>query len=236
VIKELSQMGAHHALTCGENQDALCHGKNRDFCVITLADGVSTCKEAKYGAIIASQSITNLFLKKGSYFLEFENDQIADFAISHILSELKQKAEETSCPVEEYSSTVASVLVDKRKKKMLCFNLGDSVILAVGNGKCKVISMPADSSSGCCVTTTKKAASMASVRMCDLGSMESIVICSDGAWREMFSKNRLRPEVAQMLSGNEYDALEDYLNKQNCSDDYSFISLDIRQKSRRKCA
>ena len=77
---------------------------------------------------------------------------------------------------------------------------------------------------------------MASVRMCNLGSMESIVIWSDGAWREMFSKNRLRPEVAQMLSGNEYDALEDYLNKQNCSDDYSFISLDIRQKSRRKCA
>lgn len=230
MIKELSQMGSYHALTCGENQDALCHGKNRDFCVITLADGVSTCKQAKCGAAIASQSITNLFLKKGSYFLGFENDQIADFAISHIMSELKRHAEDTSCPVEEYSSTVASVLVDKRKNKILCLNLGDSVILAVDNRKCKVICMPADSSSGCCVTTTKRAANMATVKICDLGSMESIVICSDGAWREMFAKNRLKPEVAQMLISNEYDALRDYLNSQNCFDDYSFISLIYGRK------
>ena len=236
MIKESSRMGAYHALTCGENQDALCHGENRDFCVITLADGVSACKEARDGAIIASRAITNLFLKKGAYFLEFESDQIAEFAISHILSELGQQAEEASCPVEEYSSTVASVLVDKRKRQILCFNLGDSVIMAVGDGKCKVICMPSDSTSGCCVTTTKRAASMASVRRCGFGALESIVICSDGAWREMFAKTRLRPEVAQILSGGAYDDLEDYLNGQNCSDDYSFISMDISPKNRRKRA
>ena len=78
MIKELSRMGAYHAMMNGENQDALCHGKNRDLCVITLADGVSECKEAKTGAVIASRSITDLFLKKGHYFLEFEKEQIAD--------------------------------------------------------------------------------------------------------------------------------------------------------------
>mgnify|MGYP001676623534 FL=1 len=236
VIKELSRIGTYHALANGENQDSLCHGKSKNLYVISLADGASTCKEAKRGASIASQAITNLFLKKGNHFLEFDDKQIAEFTLSHILWELNQEASNSSQSIIDYSSTVASVLVDKRKRRMLCFNLGDSIILASGNGRCKVLCMPSDSSSGCCVTTTKWADKGASVRLCDIGSMESVVICSDGAWREMFSKNRLKPEVSRMLSNNEYDELKDFLNSRGCFDDYSFISLDIRHKNRRKCA
>lgn len=236
MIKELSGMGTHHIEGNGENQDALCHAQNKDFCVISLADGVSTCKEAKSGAEIASRAITNLLLKKGGHFLEFRSEQIADFALSHILFELEKCAENDSENIEEYSSTVASVLVDKKKKRILCFNLGDSIIMATGKGKCRVLAMPADSSSGCCVTTTKSAASMASVKLFDASSIESIVICSDGAWRQMFDKNKLKPEVFNLIANNEYDGLRDFLVEQNCFDDYSFISLDMRQRNRRKTA
>lgn len=235
VIHELSRTGTHHALANVENQDALCHDKSKDMCVISLADGVSACGEAKRGAFLASEAITNLFLKKGRHFLEFEEEQIADFAVSHILCTLKQEALHASRPIIDYSSTVASVLVDKRKKRMLCFNLGDGMILASGNGRCRVLCMPADSTSGCCVTTTRRAEKMVSVKLCDIGSMESVVICSDGAWREMFLKNRLKPEVAEMLSNNAYDALSDFFVRRNCFDDCSFISLDMRQENRRKC-
>lgn len=236
MITELSQMGAHHALTDNENQDALCYGKNKDLYVISLADGVSACREAKNGAVIASHAITNLFLKKGTHFLEFDEKQIADFALSHVLCELKQRALDSSQPVEDYSSTIASVLVDTKTKKMLCFNLGDGIILASGNGTCKALCMPADSSSGCCVTTTHKAEKMISVKLCDIGSMESVVICSDGAWREMYDRNRLKPEVSEILSSNDYSALKNFLISQNCFDDYSFISLDMRQNNGRKYA
>lgn len=236
MIKELSEMGVHHIDGNGENQDALCQAQNKDFCVISLADGVSTCKEAKSGAEIASRAITNLLLKKGEYFLEFKNEQIAELALSHILFELKQRAENDSKNLEEYSSTVASVLVDKKKKKLLCFNLGDSIIMATVKGKCCVLAMPADSSAGCCVTTTKSATTMASVKLIDASAVESIIICSDGAWRQMFNKNKLKPEVSNMLVNNEFDGLRDFLVEQNCFDDYSFISLDIRQINRRKSA
>lgn len=236
MIKKLSEMGVHHINEDGENQDALCHAQNRNYCVISLADGVSTCKEAKSGAEIASRAITNLLLKKGEYFLEFGNEQIAEFTLSHILFELKQHAVNDSKDIEEYSSTVAGVLVDKKKKRMLCFNLGDSIIIASGKGKCRVLAMPADSLSGCCVTTTKGAATMASVRLLDASSVESVVICSDGAWRQMYDKNKLKPEVSGLLANNEYDGLRDFLMGQKCFDDYSFISLDMRKKNRRRCA
>lgn len=236
MIKELSEMGANHSGESGENQDALCHAQNKDFCVISLADGVSACKEAKCGAEIASRAITNLLLKKGDYFLEFGNEQIAELTLSHILFELKQRAENDSQNLEDYSSTIASVLVDRKKNRILCFNLGDSIILAVGKGKCRVLAMPADSSSGCCVTTTKSAAKMVSVKIFDADAVESVVICSDGAWRQMFDKNKLKPEVFSLLANNEYDGLMDFLVGQNCLDDYSFISLNMQQRNRRKSA
>ncbi len=228
-------MGTCHASRNGENQDALCCGKNRNFCVISLADGVSACRDAKRGAAIASQAITDLFLNKGDHFLEFEDGQIAELALSHVLFELRRLAVDASHPIEELSSTIASVLIDRKKRRMLCFNLGDGIIMGTGNGKCRVLSMPADSSSGCCVTTTKGAERAARVKRFDIGSLETVVICSDGAWGEMFSGNRLRPEVLQMLSRGEYDPLKDFLAGRDCRDDHSFISLDMRQ-SRRKSA
>lgn len=236
MIKELSRAGLHHMDADGENQDAVCHGHNRNFSVISLADGVSACKEAKSGAEIASMAITNLLLKKGEHFLEFDDAQIAELVLSHILFELKRHAKGESKDVAEYSSTVASVLVDQKKKRMLCFNLGDSIILAAGKGECRVLSMPADSSSGCSVTTTRGATAMVSVKLLDTGSIDSVMICSDGAWRQMFDKNKLKPKVSNLLANNEYDGLRDFLAAQDCFDDYSFISLELRRRNGRKSA
>lgn len=236
MITMLSNIGTHHVDKNGENQDFVFYGHNKKYDVISLADGVSSCGEAKCGAEIASKAITNLLLKKGEHFLEFENEQIAEFALSHILSELSHRAVDDSKDVEEYSSTISSVLFDKRHGKILYFNLGDSIIAATGNGQCRVLAMPSDSSSGCCVTTTKNAASMVSVKVIDVGFVESVVICSDGAWKQMLNKNKLKPEVAGFLANNEYENLKEFLVKQDSFDDYSFISLDIRQKNRRKSA
>ena len=236
MVIKLSEIGARHFAENGENQDALCHAQNNDFYVVSLADGVSTSKEAKSGAEIASRAITNLLLKKGKYFLEFENEQIAELALSHILFELKQRAENDSNYLEDYSSTVASVLMDKKKKRLLCFNLGDSMIMAMSKGKCRVLAMPSDSSSGCCVTTTQGADTMVSVKLIDASAVESIIICSDGAWKCMFDKNKLKREVFNLLANSNFNGLKDFLKKLNCIDDYSFIALDLRQRNRRKSA
>lgn len=233
VIKEFSSMGRHHLDTNGENQDVVCYDQKKDFSVISLADGVSSCKKAKCGAEIAGRAITSLLLKKGEYFFEFKEQQTAELVLSHILCELKKKAAEEAGEIEEYSSTVASVLFDKKHKRMLCFHLGDSIIVAAGRGQCRVLAMPSDSSSGCCVTTTKNAASMISVKVVDTSQFESVVICSDGAWREMFLKNKLRPEAAALLVNSEFDRLKEFLTGKDCFDDYSFIAMNLQQKRRK---
>lgn len=236
MVIQLSRAGTHHQEQGEENQDAVCSGSAKGICVISLADGVSACGEARCGAEIASRAITDLLLKKSGYFLTFDQDKIARFALDHILWELSRRAKEEQKAVEDYSSTVTSVLVDRKSRKMLCFNLGDSMVLAVGNGVCRVAAMPSDSREGCCVTTTKHAASLASVRLLDSGGVESVILCSDGAWRQMFDKNRLKPEVASLLTHHEYQRLKEFLTGQDCFDDYSFIALDLRQRKGRRTA
>ena len=227
MIKKMSHIGMRHEAAGGENQDAFCYGKNGRYQVISLADGVSSCKEAKTGAEIASRAITELFLKKGNHFLGFENGQIAELALSHVLFELKRQAVEEKERLEAYSSTVASVLYDQKSGKLLYYSLGDSLILAVEKGRCRILAMPSDSSRGCCVTTTKNVSKMIGAKVVDASNLESVVICSDGAWRQMFAINRLKPEAAALLVNHQFGRLKEYLMQQECFDDYSVISMEL---------
>ena len=233
-----SRTGTYHQAAGGENQDALCSARSRTVRVISLADGVSSCAEAKTGAEIASRAVTDLFSKRGERLLSYEPEQISAFTLSHILYELNARAKRDNRPVEDYSSTVASVLADRKTNQLLCVNLGDGIILATGNGTCQVLSMPGDSRNGCCVTTTEGAERRLSVRILDALPFDSVLICSDGAWRQMFEKNKLKPEISALLIEQRYEELETYLNEANGSDDCSFIAMELRKPAagRRKAS
>lgn len=237
-------MGTYHAGTSGENQDVLYHGENSRFSVIALADGVSSCRMAKTGAEIAAHSLTGLLLRKGRFFFEIEKRQIAQITLSHIIFNLKKHSETTNEAVEEYSSTVAAVLVDKKSRMMMSYNLGDGMILAsTDTDECHMISRPSDFVRGCCVTTTEGAENMVSVGITEISSIDSVTILSDGAWKEIY---RLRndPLVAKkLLSGNNSDELTGFFSETACFDDCSFISmkmslsgLNTGDGSRKSCA
>lgn len=234
-IQAMSHMGQYHTDANGTNEDVVCSGQNNRLCVISLADGVSTCREAKAGADIASKAITHLFLTKGNLIMNLDNGRLADLVFSHVLHELKKQAARMGLAVEDLSCTVTSILIDKKSGKMLCYHLGDSMILAVGNGKCRVLGMPSFSTDGCIVTTTENGQRKACVSWFDARAFESVAIVSDGAWQNMFSKNRLRQDVTTMLIHGDYGTLEEYLASKKCADDYSFISADTREMGRR-CA
>lgn len=236
MINLLSHIGRHHLELNGENQDAVQQNENARYTVISLADGVSACSQAKRGAEIASTAISNLLFKKADFFLNCDRLQIAGYMLSHIRYELAKQAESSSVPMDEYSSTVASVLYDRRKKRFLYFNLGDSLIMAVERGKCRIIAIPEDSRDVCCVTTTQDAVMRVQSGVMDASSCESIIICSDGAWRHMFDKNRIKPNVKELLCAGAFDALADYLHAQGCCDDYSFVSFDTISEDRRRLA
>ena len=77
---------------------------------------------------------------------------------------------------------------------------------------------------------------MVSAKKLETQDFQSIIICSDGAWTQMFEKGKLKPEVMDFLAKSEFDAVKEFLNSQNCFDDYSFIALDLQKRSMRKTA
>lgn len=230
-------------MTGTDNQDYICSGGEGSFSVITLADGVSSCAKGGTGARISADTLTRILLKKGSLLQGFKEVQknkenpkykekeIAEVVLAEIMFELEKIAAEDNVPVEEYSSTLAAVLHDRSTRKLLCISIGDSMIIGTSGEGCYVLTNPFESSAGCCVTTTEGAAAQAEVRIIDDSQFDSVIIFSDGAWRQLFERNRLKKEITGMLTEGDYDELSAYLKKKDGNDDYSFISMDIRKTS-----
>lgn len=226
MIYELSGRGGRHAEAGEENQDCLYSVERGGRLVISLADGVSTCRRARDGAEIASRAIGELMEEKGRNLLNGDQPRQEEWILDHILRRLKKRSREEGDDLEEYSSTAASVLVDRNRGELLYFNLGDGLILGVDGGKCRILSMPGNSARGCCVTTTRNAAAEADLGKRSLGTMERVLICSDGAWREMYGRTRLLPEVSEWLVRGEWGKLEHFLRERGCRDDYSIIAIE----------
>lgn len=229
VIYKSSHIGHLHEELNGENQDCISTKQNNKRTVISLADGVSSCSEGRAGAEIACEAITHLMMKKGDLIMEYEDEKIATITIGHILGEIEKRALASGKAVEEYSSTTACLLYDETAEKILCFNLGDGLVMSVADDGYHIVARPFDSSDGCCVTTTINAKDIAEVKVLDSSGSDAFIICSDGAWRHLFTGNRMKPEVALLIEACDFVGLENYLDQQVCEDDYSFVSLIINK-------
>lgn len=222
---EYSSAGTNHNGNEQENQDVVLSGHNRNFEVAVVADGVSTCTKGKEGAEIAAKAIESLFLSKGNELMQFDEKQITDVLVQHMLYYLNKQAEADGISVEEYSSTMTAIVVDKLNKKTLTFNLGDGLIMGVQDGKIKVAGMPADTRDGTPTTTTKNVSSIAEAKVHD-GIWDSTILCSNGAWKEMFNKNKLKPEIAKMILDKDFERVIEYLEQQETTDDRTFVALE----------
>lgn len=195
--------------------------------VMVLADGVSACSMAGEGAETAAEAMAALLSRRGDILLEHEERDIAEIVTGHVLFELEARAEKGPHAAADYSSTLSGVMHDRQKGMLLIYNLGDCMVITAQDGRCSIAAVPYDSTDGCCVTTTRNAASAAVVRkMADKG-IDFAVICSDGAWREMLSGNRLKKEVMEMIASGSFEELGAYLEGCGCEDDNSFVALRL---------
>lgn len=231
-IEKFSAAGTYHKNLEAENQDAVSFEQNENFAVIALADGASDCSEAKQGAETACQAAANLLLKKGEYFFSCGKSEIAELVLGHVLYELKASAEKAGQALEAYSSTLACAAFDRKNKKLLLLNLGDSLLLGVRDGNCRVLSMPADTAEGCCMTTTKGAEEKIFVEIYEHAQMDSVIIFSNGAWRALFERNRLSPMPEYFIASGRYERLRRYLEGKNSPDDCSFVSMELDRRKR----
>lgn len=227
MIQFMSEAGAWHRQAGVENQDAVAHGSNRRLTGIFLADGVSECVQAGVAARVSCDAMAYLLLNRGQFFFDFSKEERADYSVAHLRRELQNRANEEGNPLEEYSSTFAGVLLDKKTNRLLVMNLGDCLVAGVRSGSFTILSRPDDSSRGCCTATTVGAEKAFRSGVEDAAGLESVFICSDGAWRLLFEGGRLKAEAETLLLRRAYGELADFLRKAEPYDDCSFISLTL---------
>lgn len=226
MVIEFSKTGNNHIEQGIENQDVILFEENKRFSIISLADGVSTCKKAKAGACIACEAINQLFLKHGEFFREIEMIKRAELTISHINYELKRLMDNQKYHVNDYSSTISSVLYDKKTNECLYFNCGDSAIIGFNEKNIEILFMPMIHMEECCVTTTQYAYKNVQTGI-KQNDYDAIMILSDGAWKHLFTLCQLNPKIRSMMENQDFEQIKEYLNKQNTRDDCSFVVMKL---------
>ena len=160
----------------------------------------------------------------------------SSWAVLSVLSnELEKKADQDNEDVKEYASTLAAVLIDRKSKNAFAMNLGDSMIIGVKGMDVNIVGMPCDSTNGIPSTITKLSNHFTDSVMINSKDgayrYDSYILCSDGAWREMFHKGKLRNDVKDMMIKRDFNKLRNYLKEKNTFDDCTFIALDTEREN-----
>lgn len=226
LVESFSIAGKHHNYENKNNQDAILFKRNQNYCAMVLADGVSTCEQAKMGAKIACQATTDFLLQHAKRIFHMNHLEAAECLIAYTHDCLEKIAKQAEKEVSEYSSTLACVLFDRNKNQFFFCSIGDSLITATKDNNCYIIAMPSDSRNGCCVTTTPNPIFMAKAGVLDATNIESIMICSDGAWHFMYHRNRMQQQIKEILIRQDYETLKKTFLEKERFDDCSFITMN----------
>ena len=225
MIHHFSCAGMRHLETGTENQDAFSIHSNDRYAAMVLADGVSSCTHASQGAQLACETAAQLLLDCADYFMSAPSEMIPRIILRNILHALGKQADKERVRIEEFSSTLAFILHDRKQRKLLLFQLGDGLIIGCQDRRCLCLLQPGDSTDGACVTTTRHAESQCSIRRLDAGQCQAAMLLTDGAWHAFTSCGRLRQEVQEAFVCGEYHVLQSLLKQTSPMDDHSYLIL-----------
>ncbi len=202
-----------------QNQDALLFSENEKFAVAVLADGVSECSYAKEGAEIACSTVADLFLSCADLFFSSSAKKTAYLVVSEVAKKLSNaaSAKNEKTPLL-FSSTLSFACLDKKKNKILIFQLGDSCVFSLSKKK-ELKKVHHDYEYA--FTTTPEAEDFAKIKILNASSLDAIILFSDGAWKPMLSYTL--PET-----WDDDKTLSTYFTSLNPIDDCSYIFMNTR--------
>lgn len=213
-----------------ENQDYVLHTETDRVEIIVLADGVSSCRYSRKGAEMACLTAEKVLTEFGTQLFKLEKKLIADFIIGHVLQAFKIQQKEMCCAIEEFSSTLSFVCLDKKTNQALCFSLGDSLIYKLSDDGCILLNQP-DSFSGdrSYAVTTIGVAEKVKIDIIDSNEINGIMICSDGAWRLFYNNNIFNSELWRYSKSGNYYEFKKYIDNSINMDDSTFVIMDFVQ-------
>lgn len=225
--EEYSKVGEIHRKARAENQDVILIRKNSQFCFYALADGVSSRSFSKEGAQIACETAAELFMRPDRLLLNYEKNKAVCLLLSEILYNIKNSDTKKSTDIKEYASTLMFALVDKKTQLVYLMNLGDGICLATLEEKIFELSCTDEQAHGCYVTTTENVADYVFFDEFDAYKYDSFVLMSDGAWRRIYEKGKIKEHYKNMIINKDVKNLQIAFDTAVIDDDCSFVFVDL---------
>ncbi len=228
-VLQFSLVGSFHSQKNAKNEDVILRKSTENFELIALADGASCCKYARIGAKIACQTVVDLFLGCFSLFFNSSLEKCTRLITDEIYKRLLSFSSEKGCDVTELSSTLCFACLNKQTRRIFLFQLGDSNIYLIS--QCEVSSLCPKIKQRQGFTANKDAYRYANVFFSDVSSFNSVLLCSDGAWKLMYNKNIFDKNLCEYLKQKHYSRLLSFIVSKTRPDDTSCILLDLTRHS-----
>ncbi len=223
----LSEPGFYHVQECVPNQDCILAGTVNNYRVAVLADGVSTCRCSGQGAFLACSKTRSFLLNNAEDVFEYDKESIAEYIVDSVYRSLCEVSNVNGDAPADYSSTLSAVLYDRRSHRLVCFHLGDGLILLANRKGCRALCIPGSRINGTAVTTTIGAHKVSVVVKEDISFDKHVLLCSDGAWENMYRKGFLKNEPLKYITKGRFNALDNYIRNTHPNDDYSYIAMKL---------
>lgn len=226
-IRQYSGTGIYHLMTGQGNQDALISSENERYTAIVLADGVSSCSKAEEGAGFIARITSDHLMKNAKKLFGWNEEWIRESVADEIRRRLSEYVSEAGGDIPDYSSTLAFVLADRSSRKAICLSLGDGLILSVSSKCCRIELQPCITPEGCFVTTTEGFERVTRCRIIDTDAVNSLCICSDGAWRAMYKRTKMKKDIRLAFMRDDMSYIFRCLDESSLYDDHSMICTQL---------
>ncbi len=165
----------------------------------------------------------------GELLFGYSPQKTAYIITSEVQRRLSEIAEKTGEAIESFASTLCFACYEKSTNRLMTFQLGDSNLYLVSDKGCKIPSyekktLPA-------FTVYDDADEKAVVTIHNAQDFNSVVLCSDGAWRKLYDKGVFKPDLLEIMKKSEFSKLKSFWEECVCEDDCSYILMNFNKNA-----
>ncbi len=203
-------------------QDEVFFLETKDLIILTLADGVSQCRNSRQGAQTACIAGAEYLGQFYSSLTQCPEEKLSFLLLDQVDFCLRELALRLDCAPESLSSTLMACCVRKDTRACLVFSLGDGAAYLLNDRGPELILAPRHLPGGGTATTmTRGAHRAAALWRGTLPPDGHIFLCSDGACQAL---NQDEGAVNSLILG-EFEDLRLRLEDLPIRDDASFIAV-----------
>lgn len=221
-----SKKGTFHQATGSACQDVIKSADFGSWQIIAMADGVSSEEYSGTGSNLACSEALN--------YLHWQHEKIgflpqswSQNMLNHITSVITEHATANNRKATDYACTLMVLVFERERKIMHCFNIGDGLLLGIGeDNKCRVLVKPQDDSLGCPTIFTENIKTAIDLKHFCTSNIKCLLLCTDGAWKSMYKRGVMDAGIKHDLMTRDFCGFINHMKKIEPQDDCTFAILE----------